>query len=225
VAQNVIATKVPLPGPLVKSQHEKQRYLSMRIAPVLASLLLLSTGCHRSVSAHSRGVQVRLERSYADALTTDTAQHALDPSELATLHQDKGVGLGLQITGRRFRTGQNIPLLLIYEDIAARSPVSSTDCGGFSVVIDNVDDGTELPGKAAPCDAALELTKNNVPLVIGNRRFLHTSLFGVRQELTRPGRYLIRASWRSYRPRVDGFQPGDAYATVQSNVIPIVVTP
>jgi hypothetical protein len=225
VARNIIATKVPLPGLLVKSQHGEQRHLSMRISPILASLLLLSTGCHRSVSAHSRGVQLRMERSYADALTADAAQHALDPSDLVALHQQKGVGLGLQITERRFHVGQNIPLLLIYEDIAAPGPVSSTDCGGFSILIDDVDDGTELPGEVSPCEPASELAKNNVPLVIGNRRFLHTSLFGIRQELTQPGRYLIRANWQSYRPRTGGFQQVDGYATVHSNVIPIVVTP
>lgn len=197
----------------------------MRIAPFLASLLLLPAGCHNDVSAHSRGTQLRLEHSYASALTTDTAQHALDPSELAALHQDKGVGLGLQITGRQFRAGQNIPLRLVYEDIAAPGPISSTDCDGFSIVIDNVDDGTELPGKVNPCASASELAQDSVPLVIGNRRFLHTSIFGVRQELTRPGRYLIRANWQSYRPRAGGFQKQDAYAAVQSNVIPIVVTP
>ena len=197
----------------------------MRISQILASLLLLSTGCHRSVSAHSRGAQLRMERSYADALTADAAQHALDPSDLVAFHQDKGVGLGLQITGRQFRAGENIPLLLIYEDIAAPGPISSTDCSGFSIVIDNVDDGTELPGKVNPCASASELAEDNVPLVIGNRRFLHTSLFGIRQELTQPGRYLIRANWRSYRPLAGGFQERDMYAIVRSNVIPIVVTP
>lgn len=198
----------------------------MRVTPVLASLLLLlSTGCHRSVSAHSRGAQLRLERRYADALTADTAQHALDPSELAALHQEKGVGLGLQITGRQFRAGENMPLILIYDDIAASGPISSTDCSGFSIVIDSVDDGTEQTARVTPCEANAEQAKNNVPLVIGNRRFLHTSLFGVRQELTQPGRYLIQANWQSYRPRASGFQKQDAYAAVESNVIPIVVTP
>jgi hypothetical protein len=225
VAQNVIATKVPLSGLLVKSQDGKQGHLSMRISPILASLLLLSTGCHRSVSAHSRSVQSRMEHSYAGAQIADAAQHALDPSDLVALHQEKGVGLGLQITERQFRAGQNIPLLLIYEDVAASGPVSSTGCSGFSILIENVDDGTELPGKVNPCEPASELAQNNVPLVIGNRRFLHTSLFGVRQELTQPGRYLIRANWQSYRPRAGAFQQQDGYVTVQSNSIPIVVTP
>jgi hypothetical protein len=196
----------------------------MRISPVLASLLLLSTGCHRSVSAHSGNAQLRAERSYTDALVADAAQHALDPSDLAAIHQQKGVGLGLQVTGRQFRVGQNIPLLLIYQDIAASGPVSSTDCSGFSIVIVDVDAGTEVPAPVRPCEDASELSNSNVPLVIGNRRFLHTSLFGVRQELTQPGRYLIRAQWQSYRPRAGGFYKEDAYATVQSNVIPIVVT-
>ena len=197
----------------------------MRISPILASLLLLASGCHRSVSAHSRGVQLRLEHLYADALAADTGQHALDPSDLVALHQEKGVGVGLQITGRHFRAGENIPLLLIYEDIAAPGPISSTDCEGFSIVIDDVDNGNELPGKVDPCEPASEQANNNVPLVIGNRRFLHTSLFGARQELTQPGRYLIQATWQSYRPHAAGLQPKDAYATVHSNVIPIVVTP
>jgi hypothetical protein len=94
----------------------------MRISPLFASLLLLSTGCHRSVSAHSGDAQLRAERSYRDALAADAAQHALDPSDLAAIHQQKGVGLGLQVTGRQFRVGQNIPLLLIYQDIAASVP-------------------------------------------------------------------------------------------------------
>jgi hypothetical protein len=197
----------------------------VRIGPFFASLLLLSTGCHRNVSAHSRGVLRDMGRRYTDAQIADSAQQALDPSELVKLHQEKGVGLGLQITGRQFRAGQNIPLLLIYEDIAAPGLVSSTDCGGFSIMIDAVDDGMELLGKVGPCEPASELAKNNLPLVIGNRRFLHTSLFGVRQELTQPGRYLIRANWQSYRPRAGGFQQRDAYVTVHSNIIPIVVTP
>jgi hypothetical protein len=224
VAQNVIATKVPLPGSLVKSQHCDQRHLSMRISPVLASLLLLSNGCHRNVSAHSRDAELRAERSYTDAFVADAAQHALDPSNLAAIHQQKGVGLGLQVAGRHFRVGQNIPLLLIYQDIAASGPVSSTDCSGFSIVIVDVDGGSEVPAPVRPCEAASELSNSNVPLVIGNRRFLHTSLFAVRQELTQPGRYLIRAQWQSYRPRAGGFYKEDLYATVQSNTIPIVVT-
>jgi hypothetical protein len=197
----------------------------MRIAPVLASLLLLLSGCRRDVSAHSRGVQLHMERHFADAQVADMKEHALDPSDLVAHHQQKGVGFGLQVTGRQFSAGQNIPLLLIYEDIAAPDPVSSTDCSGFSIVIEDVDNGMELPGKVSPCQPASELAKNNVPLVIGNRRFLHTSLFGVRQELTQPGRYLIRAHWQSNRPRVGGFQQQDAYATIHSNAIPIVVTP
>jgi hypothetical protein len=225
VAQNIIATKVPLPAVLVNSQDGKQRHLSMRVAPFLASLLLLSTGCHRDVSAHSRGIQFHMERGFADAQIADVAEHALDPTDLVARHQQKGIGLALQVAGRQFRAGQNIPLLLVYEDIAAAGPVSSTDCSGFSIVIEDVDNGMELPGKVSPCQPASELAKNNVPLVIGNRRFLHTSLFGVRQELTQPGRYLIRAHWQSNRPRVGGFQQQDAYATIHSNAIPIVVTP
>ena len=88
-----------------------------------------------------------------------------------------------------------------------------------------MDGGTEVPAPVRPCETASELSNSNVPLVIGNRRFLHTSLFGVRQELTQPGRYLIRAQWQSYRPRADGFYKKDMYAIVQSNTIPIVVTP
>jgi hypothetical protein len=71
----------------------------MRISPVFASLLLLSTGCYRGVSAHSGDAQLRAERSYRDALAADAAQHALDPSDLAAIHQQKGVGLGLQVRG------------------------------------------------------------------------------------------------------------------------------
>jgi hypothetical protein len=198
----------------------------MRISPVLASLLLtLSTGCHRDVSAHSHGIQLHMERSFANAQIADVTEHALDPSDLVARHQEKGVGLGLQVTGRQFRAGQNIPLLVIYEDIAALGPVSSTNCSGFSIVIDDIEDGTELPGKVAACEPASELADNNVPLVTGNRRYLHTSLFGVRQELTHPGRYLIQANWQSYRPHAGGFQERDAFATVHSNVIPIVVIP
>ena len=196
----------------------------MRISPVFASLLLLSTGCHRSVSAYSGDAHLRAERSYTDALVADAAQHALDPSDLAAIHQQKGVGLGLQVTGRQFRVGQNIPLLLIYQDIAASGPVSSTDCSGFSILIVDVDSGTEVPAPVGSCEADSELSDSNVPLVIGNRRFLHTSLFGARQELTQPGRYLIRAQWQSYRPRTGGFRKEDVYATVQSNTVPIVVT-
>jgi hypothetical protein len=197
----------------------------MRIRPVFASFLLLSTGCHHSVSAHSGDARLRAKSSYTDALVADAAQHALDPSDLAAVHQQKGVGLGLQVTGRQFRVGQNIPLLLIYQDIDASGPVSSTDCSGFSIVIADVDGGTEVPAPVRPCEPASELSNSNVPLVIGNRRFLHTSLFGVRQELTQPGRYLIRAQWQSYRPRAGGFSKEDVYATVPSNTIPIVVTP
>jgi hypothetical protein len=197
----------------------------MRFSPIIASLLLLATGCHRNVSAHSGAAQLRMEHLYADALVADRTQHAVDPSDLVALHQAKGVGVGLQIEGRQFRAGQNIPLLLIYEDIAVPGPISSTDCEGFSIVIDDVDNGNELPGKVDPCEPASEQANNNVPLVIGNRRFLHTSLFGARQELTQPGRYLIQATWQSYRPHAAGLQPKDAYATVHSNVIPIVVTP
>jgi hypothetical protein len=198
----------------------------MRISPVLASLLLLATGCHRSASAHSSGVQSQMEHLYADARAADTAQHTLDPSDLVALHPEKGVGVGLQITGRQFHAGQNIPLLLIYEeDIAAPGPISSTHCQGFSIVIDAVDSGKELPGKVDPCEPASDLANDNVPLVIGNRRFLHTSLFGVRQELTQPGRYLIQATWQSYRPHAGGLRPKDAYAAVHTNIIPIVVTP
>jgi hypothetical protein len=43
----------------------------MRIRPVFASFLRLSTGCHRSVSAHSGDAQLRAERSYRDALVAD----------------------------------------------------------------------------------------------------------------------------------------------------------
>jgi hypothetical protein len=113
VAQNVITIKVPLLGSLVKSQHCDQGHLSMRNSPVFASLLLLSTGCHRSVSAYSGDARLRAERSYTDALVADVAQHALDPSDLVAIHQQKGVGVGLQFTGRQFRVGQNISLLLV----------------------------------------------------------------------------------------------------------------
>jgi hypothetical protein len=197
----------------------------MRITPLFAASLLLLTGCHRSVSAHSRGTQPRMEREYADALVADKTQQALDPSDLAALHQKSGVGLALQVTGRQIRAGENMPLLLIYDDIAASGPISSTDCSGFSIVIDNVHTGTEQTAKVTPCEPDAESANNNVPLVIGNRRFLHTSLFGVRQELTQPGRYLIQANWQSYRPRAGGFQQKDAYAAVQSNAVPLVVTP
>ena len=132
----------------------------MRIAPVLASLLLLSSGCRHDVSAHSRGVQLHMERGFADAQVADMKEHALDPSDLVALHQQKGVGLGLQVTGRQFSAGQNIPLLLIYEDIAAPGSVSSTDCGGFSILIDDVDDGTELPGKVSPCATSTPAPSN-----------------------------------------------------------------
>ncbi len=199
--------------------------LTMRFSPIVASLLLLASGCHRNVSAHSRAAQLHMEHLYADALVADRTQHAVDPSDLVALHQEKGVGVGLQIEGRQFRAGQDIPLLLIYEDIAAPGPISSTDCEGFSIVIDDVDNGKELQGSVDPCEPASEPANNNVPLVIGNRRFLHTSLFGARQELTQPGRYLIQATWQSHRPDAGGLQPKDAYATVHSNVIPIVVTP
>ena len=197
----------------------------MRIAPLFASLLVLSTGCHREVSAHSGSIQLQMERGFAIAQIADLTDHALDPADLVAHHQQKGVALGLQITGRQFRAGENIPLLLIYEDIAAPTPVSSSDCSGFSIVIDDVDDGTELSGKVSPCESVSELAKNTVPLAIGNRRFLHTSLFGIRQELTQPGRYFIRANWQSYRPHTGGFQQRDEYAFVHSNAIPIVVTP
>ena len=103
----------------------------MRISPVFASLLLLSTGCHRSVSAHSGDAQLRAERSYRDALAADAAQQALDPSDLAATHQQKGVGLGLQVNGRQFRVGQNIPLLLIYQDIAASGPFPAPTAAAF----------------------------------------------------------------------------------------------
>jgi hypothetical protein len=166
-----------------------------------------------------------MERRYADAIAADSAQHAVDPSDLVALHQEKGVGVGLQITGRQFHAGENIPLLVIYQDIAAPGPISSTDCSGFSIVIIGVDDGTELPGNIDPCEHASELADNNVPLVTGNRRFLHTSLFGARQELTQPGRYLIQATWQSYHPHAGALQTKDAYVTVHSNVVPIVVTP
>jgi hypothetical protein len=196
----------------------------MRIRLISAvSLPLLCGGCHRTVSAHTHGVE-HLQQDYAAALTLDAVQHDFAPDELAVLHQQKGVGLALQISGRQFRPGQNVPLLVVYEDISASGPISSTNCDGFSIEIEDISRGTEAREQVRPCLTDMEFTQNNVALLKGNRRFLHTSLFGIRQELTEPGDYLIRAEWQSFRPHTGGFQKEDAYAAVQSNAIPIVIT-
>lgn len=201
--------------------------MRFRLALSLAFLLpLLSTGCHNSASAHDRDASMDqpIAETYTQASAADAAQHELSPSDLATTHQEKGVGIGLEIDGRTFRAGQNIPMLIVYKDISAARSVSSTDCRGFSLSIEAVDQGTTNIAPLEPCLAANSTAQNNVALKKGNLRFLHTSLFAARQEFAKPGKYLIRATWQSYIPRSGAFQQTDVYARAHSNVIPIVVT-
>ena len=189
-------------------------------------LVLFSTGCHDSASAHVRDAQMDLPilQTYAQAAAKDATQRQLAPSDLAALHQEKGVALGLEIDGRSFHAGQNIPLLLVYEDIAAARPISDSKCRGFSIMVEAVDQGKSDVAPIEPCLVGGERGKNNVALDKGNLRFLHTSLFEARQELTQPGKYLIRATWQSYAPRDGALRPGDEYTIAHSNVVPITVT-
>ena len=197
------------------------RTLSLAVA---LPLFLLLTACRHAAQPASAEQQVnqRMQQNYATAITADAAQIALSPSALAALHQDKGVGLGLQINGRRFRVGQDIPLVLSYENISAKEQVSSTNCSGFAIALEDTDQGKDDLATINPCRTGGE---NNAALASGNLRFLHTSLLAVRLELTHPGRYLINAGWQSFRPRSGPFRNGDNYAVVRSNIIPIVVTP
>ncbi len=193
---------------------------------VSAALMLFSTGCHKSASAHVRDAHMDqpILQTYAQASATDATQGKLAPSDLATLHQEKGVALGLEIDGRTFHAGQNVPLLLVYEDLAAARPVSSTDCSGFSVTIEAVDQGRNDVAPIEHCVADSGIAENDVALEKGNLRFLHTSLMEARQELTQPGRYLIRATWQSYIPRKGAFRQSDGYTVAHSNVVPITIT-
>ena len=187
---------------------------------------MLATGCRKETPIE-RGVREyrrRHEDHLAQAAVATARTQALADDQLVRLSPQDGLALGLRVENTVLHLGETLRAHLVYENLGADGPISSTTCQGFSLGSEDQDSlvSTSAPVKFS-CDEDDPTVDNNVALEPGQLRRADVSIEGTQLSFTHPGRYILVAGWQAFRPREGVMLRPDQYAVVASNQVLITV--
>ncbi len=149
--------------------------------------------------------------------------------QLVHANQTDGLGLGLKVPGldsNRFPAGAPIPLHLAMEDIAARQPIASGMCEGFSVTaVDvNTQDSQTNEFTNPRCFATVPYP-DEIPFEKGKLKTADLTQRNASNMTLAPGTYSLTVTWKARPAGKATLQERPAYSVVKSNAVQVTVTP
>lgn len=201
----------------------------MACAGTLVALTLVSVlvgdGCRRETPIE-RGVRQYRERQQgrmAMAALETMRVGAMTDAELVRAYARRGLGLGIRPEKTEVRVGDSLTLHLVYENLAARVPISATTCQGFSLTSEDESGQSITANLSFACSPQDMLHGNNLELPKGQPRTTEIATGSTSLRFNHPGRYFLIASWQSFL-RGDGIYLAETgYPPLESNALLITV--
>lgn|GEM_PF-3969291 len=188
-------------------------------------LAVLAAGCHRETQEERFAREFResqVSRVAAAKLQTALYQH-LSNTQMIALNTKDGLGLAIRPDKLDLHVGEPLKLHLAYENISARGSISATTCQGWSISDEDVLTGLATAGAMRFSCSNDDLLRDDPRLLNrGDLKTAEVSTTDARITFDHPGKYIIMASWQSFRPRDGLFQIGDDYSLLGSN--PVLIT-
>jgi hypothetical protein len=192
---------------------------------VMILLSLLTGGCHRETSIE-RGV-----RQYREKQQGRMAMAALETMQVRTMTDEQliqaysrsGLGLGIRSEKTELRVGDSLTLYQVYENLAARVPISATTCQGFSLTSEDEAGQSVTANLSFACSPQDMLHDNNLELPKGQRKTAEINTGGTNLRFPHPGRYRLTAAWQSFRQGDKIYLAETGYPPLESNALLITV--
>jgi hypothetical protein len=153
----------------------------------------------------------------------DTAH--LTDQQLVQSNQQDGLGLALRIAPKTYKANEPITLHVLIEDIAAREPIASGLCGGFSLSYE--DQATHDSGggeiSANPGCFAGDPYPDSIALQKGKLKVLDLDLQQTTHLTVPPGNYLVTLDWKAYPVGPATISEREPYSHLHSNAVPLTI--
>ena len=146
--------------------------------------------------------------------------------QLVRAQQADGLGLGLRLDASSYRTGVQIPMHILMEDLAATVPIASGMCSGFTLTYE---DTTSHVGRTEKIDNPRCFSSvpppDEIPLVKGKVKSVEISQRNASNMDIPVGTYLLSVNWKAIPAGKATIIAPPAYTSVQSNSVVVTVTP
>jgi len=151
----------------------------------------------------------------------------LTDAQLAAANQQDGLALALRIAGDNFQANKPFPLHILIEDLDARIPIASGLCSGVFLTFEDAftheSSRSELAANLHCSDGAPY--PDSVPLEKGKLKVVDITTAAASTLTMPPGKYLVRIEWQSYAAGPGTIAAPETYSTLDSNAIPVTITP
>ena len=173
------------------------------------------------------------KKAPAPAATTPAADDSPKVLDISTLtdeqivqaNQQDGLGLGLRIAPKTYKSSDPITLHVLIEDFAAREPIASGLCGGFFLSYEDVathDSGGGEISASHGCFAG-EPYPDSIPLQKGKLKTLDLDLNETTHLTIPPGTYLVTLDWKAFPISQPTISEREAYSHLHSNAVPLTI--
>lgn len=199
----------------------------MRVGRLSVAILLLSAaavpGCRRKPAPIAEVPQP--DPQIAAAHSPDYYNKIPDDT-LARGQQSAGLALGLKIPDATYPAGAPIPFHLLLEDIAATEPIASGLCTGVLLNYTNLTDPTTQSVKIdnRRCFDTIP-NPDETPLEKGKLKQVDITQRDASYVNLEPGTYLFSVTWNPYAAGRGTIAGRETYATLQSNIVKVTITP
>jgi hypothetical protein len=151
----------------------------------------------------------------------------LTDAQLAAANQQDGLGLALRIAGDSYQTGKPIPLHLVVEDLAAREPIAAGMCTGFFIAYEDAATHESSRSQLSTNRGCFDTDPypDTIPLEKGKLKTIDITTEAATNFVLPPANYLIHIEWQSYPAGAGTVAAPVTYSTLESNIVPITVTP
>lgn len=162
----------------------------------------------------------------ATALPSASRYAQLSDDALVHTSQRDGLGLGLRGPASPIRANTQIPLHLLFEDFAARTPIASGLCAGLSLSYEETSTHDSSTGDFTNprCFDTLP-NPDEIPLQKGQLKILDATQRNFSNLQLAPGTYQITATWNAFPAGKGTIIERPVYTTLLSNPIQITILP
>lgn len=188
-------------------------------------LSVLVGGCRREtpIERGAREYRENQKGLMARATLQTMRIRGMTDAQIVRAYSRDGLGLGVRPEKADLHVGEPLKLHLIYQNIAARAPISATTCQGFSLTQEYEATGQSTTAPLVfACPQGDPLRDNNVELRRGELKTAEVTTADTPLRFDHPGRYRLFVQWQSFRTGADIFLPPSGYPTLESN--PLLIT-
>jgi hypothetical protein len=186
---------------------------------------MMAAGCRREtpVERFQREFRERQQDEFVIAKLETLRIRGVSDAVLVRMHQKDGLGLAIRPEKTELRVGEPLKLRVAYENLSAKGPIAATTCQGFNMSDTDEAGSVTLEGMNFGCSLKDVEHDNQLELAQGVLKTGEVSTAEMRMRFDHPGRYVVTASWQSFRPQDEVILRGEGYSVVASNALLITV--